>query len=752
MDKIGISMVIGAALAGSFHSTLGAAESKVDKLGAALRTASRRDKADANLAAARGELSDLDGQLAATAKRLGELRSSMAVGAPTRKMAKELKQVTSEYNTLYAATERARGKVKSAEDAHRGAARAADEQAAKLGRLGRSLEDVRVRHEKLGAAVRAHRAAQERQASARGGLFDAIAIGAAVKGLVGGATTFQSTLTDIAITADLPREKIQAIGRELAIIAQRTGQTRESLAEAFKVLVAAGMAPDVALGSLEAIGKTATASGASVEDVAKTVFSVLDNLKVAPGEALRAMDMLTLAGKQGNFELVDMARTFPQLTASMQRFLRGTEGVATLGAALQIARKGAGSNDDAANNLRNFLDKLAAPDTVKNFAKMGVNIEAHMKEAARRGVNPIEHMLKVIQKLTGGNEFKMGQLFGDMQVKSFLTPMLANMDEYRRIKADVLKANGTVDADANRRMNEDPAYGWSRLGDSLIRLRDSAIGPLLPPLIRLTDTVVAVLTPVAEFAQRNETLVSVIGTTIGFFVTGRVAVLGLGYAFAVVGTGIKALGVAFAANPIGLVLTGIALAAAVVYANWDKIGPMLGETWDWMRSKADELVAWFETIPDRMEQIGLDLALGLSNGIRNAWQSVKDSAVGMADGAVDSVKDFLGIRSPSRVFAGIGEFMGQGLAMGIDRSEGGVLSRMGQMAGRLAAVPLAAGAFALSGMSPAGAAVGAAAPGITINITVNGPADADDIATRVRAELEEYFRDASLARNARTFD
>jgi hypothetical protein len=57
---------------------------------------------------------------------------------------------------------------------------------------------------------------------------------------------------------------------------------------------------------------------------------------------------------------------------------------------------------------------------------------------------------------------------------------------------------------------------------------------------------------------------------------------------------------------------------------------------------------------------------GLVNGLRAAGGQVKDFLLGLIGNAVDSVKAFLGIRSPSRLFASIGKDMGRGMIVGLE--------------------------------------------------------------------------------------
>lgn len=58
----------------------------------------------------------------------------------------------------------------------------------------------------------------------------------------------------------------------------------------------------------------------------------------------------------------------PSLAPMMRGIAEGKEAMAEIGASLQIARIGSGSSDEAGNNLRNFLTKIFARDTQKQFA------------------------------------------------------------------------------------------------------------------------------------------------------------------------------------------------------------------------------------------------------------------------------------------------------------------------------------------------------------------------------------------------
>jgi len=67
-------------------------------------------------------------------------------------------------------------------------------------------------------------------------------------------------------------------------------------------------------------------------------------------------------------------------------------------------------------------------------------------------------------------------------------------------------------------------------------------------------------------------------------------------------------------------------------------------------------------------QVGKNIVTGLWNGISSMVSWIKDKISGFVGGIVSGVKGVLGIKSPSTVFAGIGDNMAEGLGEGFDRA------------------------------------------------------------------------------------
>src|SRR5574344_1374073 len=292
-------------------------------------------------------------------------------------------------------------------------------------------------------------------------------------------------LRELGNVGELSTKQLEGMDKRLASISRYTNQMRPEIAEGLNVLVASGIDPKKALDYMNVIGRTATGEQAEIVDISKTAFSVTDNLKVPVNELAKSMDILAMAGKEGRFELKDMAAAFPSLTAGASMLgMKGIPAVTQLGAALQVAMKGAGSAPEAANNLENFIQKVTSPLAVKNFQEnFGINLKDVLNNAAAQKKDVILEVLEVMQKASGGDIFKVSEVFQDKQVLSFIKPMLQNLDEYKRIKQSALSAEGIVDSDYNHMM-ETTVEQWKYLR---INMKELVFPHLHAPLAALNN-------------------------------------------------------------------------------------------------------------------------------------------------------------------------------------------------------------------------------------------------------------------------
>lgn len=483
----------------------------------------------------------------------------------------------------------------------------------RLGRAGMDVDRLREKYKAVTAELERQRALLDRikrleekrkhfadKASQAGGKMreSAVQLGVAAAPVIGSvlkSSEFNYQMQAIGNTADMDRGEIASLGKDIVEISREVGKSIEETQGAMGYLVAAGADVPVARDMLKSIGKAATGTSSEILDVAKAAFVLNDTLKVTPTQMQDALGKLVQAGKEGNFEFKDMAAELPTLGAGFVALkMQGTEAVATMGAALQIARKGAATSGEAANNMSNFVNKILSPETLKKAKKVfNVDLYKIVTNAQKNGGNPIEAAIEAVNKMTkGGDQKLLGELFGDMQVQNFVRPMLQNLDEYKRIKGEVLKAGSdTLERDFAS-MSDTAKEKMSKASGELGRLAN-AFGTVLEPAIG--DAAAAFnsfMVPVTKWVEENpKTVQSMTAVTVGalamktaffgakaaaFLVGGKAAAAAI--SFTKLGVAIKGIGTAIAwagrlamAHPAIMALTVGGAAAYAAYENRDKI-------------------------------------------------------------------------------------------------------------------------------------------------------------------------------------
>jgi len=167
------------------------------------------------------------------------------------------------------------------------------------------------------------------------------------------------------------------------------------------------------------------------------------------------------------------------------------------------------------------------------------------------------------------------------------------------------------------------------------------------------------------------------------------------------------------------------------------------------------VMSWFGIkLPAQFTEFGANILRGLVNGITGSMGAVKDAISNAGSSTIAWFKEKLGIHSPSRVFAQLGDYTMQGLALGLDRSEGEPIAKVSGLAQRLTqlgagiaigtATALPASAFdTRTPLSQGGFGAGMTIQGDKIEITFNVQAGTDPqaIARAVSAALDQRDRE-----------
>ncbi|WP_309474541.1 MULTISPECIES: phage tail tape measure protein [unclassified Pseudomonas] len=415
-----------------------------------------------------------------------------------------------------------------------------------LGRLNSNLDSLKRQGVEVGRLEKAYRsmgqAANKAEFKAKGHQqLDAgkagmkSAVGAAVVG-VGAlvvptkvSADFGAIVRDIAIKAGVankPQE--QEMSRKIIDTSRDTGMARNDVADVVNQLVGAGMELSKALEYAPVAAKFVVGQGSSGVDTAKMINALGQNAKITDAKQMQqALEAIAYQGQAGSFEAADMAKWFPELLANMGSIgITGMDAVTQLGAMLQVQMKTAGSSDEAANNLKNWMGKIGATDTVQAYKKAGIDYKGSMQTGLQNGMSTLETSMALAQKYIQATDpkraaamaeatskiskeadpekakammasleesLKTGDLFADMQVKAALSAYMQNKALYSQLKNDSRAATGILDKNLSER-RESSSQKWAEMAQSM----DDAMRSVGDALRPVTDTVAETLTKVTK--------------------------------------------------------------------------------------------------------------------------------------------------------------------------------------------------------------------------------------------------------------
>lgn len=527
---------------------------------------------------------------------------------------------------------------------------------------------------------------------------------------------FSSALEDIrqrtgpaaAGTADLQRN-IMALGRE-------TRQLPTDITRTLDVLTGKGMDLRTSLTLAEPIARMGTALKVDLADGAETAYAAIQNLRVEASQTERVLGIFAQAGQLGAFEVKSMARYLPALTGRMSLFGEsGERAAASLGAVLQVSRRMAGNDEEAANNIANLMDTLNSPEVIERFAKRaGVDLPRALQRLRNQGYDTYEAIAMLTQQATGGDAEKIGQLFGDRQARMGLLSIMQNLEDYRRIRQQSLDGGNTAIAKAfDSRVVNDASVNFRAFQTSLQALAITVGSSLLPQITPLIDKVTGAIDAFGRWADANPRAASAIMSTLGallalriglgvvqyavgglfgpfatlfrwfgrakelglfarsFSLFARVATSGIAIAVRAFGLlriaamflarGLMQAGLMMLANPIILAITAIVLVIAgagyLIWRHWDTIKAAFMAGLDYLTQAWTWIKGLIVRFPLAFGPLGL-----VARFVITHWEQVK--------GAFSSAIDFIGALIPR--FLAIGREIVNGLVAGITGNPGRV--------------------------------------------------------------------------------
>ena len=407
-------------------------------------------------------------------------------------------------------------------------------------------------------------AGREQLRSAAG---DAVKFGAAVALPMNVSAGYNAVVRDIGIKAGIAGTSRERDMKERVMqVSRDKGMPRDQAADLLNQLVSAGLDLKDALAYLPDAAAFSVGQGAAGGDTGAMIAALRQNAAITdPREMRRALEAIAYQGQAGAFEAPDMARHLPSLLAMMaDRGMRGLPAIQELGSMLQVQRGAAGTSDEAANNLKNWLSKISDEGTRKRYADAGINYQGSMDAAIARGMSTMEssfglarayieavdpeaakRMAKGLAEISQETDperaramvqalqasMKASDVFTDMQVKAALSAYMQGHGLYQKLKAESAEATGILDKNLEERRSASQQL-WREMGDAvsnaMVRIGD-AVAPITDLVAKLgTVSANFVGSVVQEFPRATAAIAAAAGGFIALRMAKGALTLGRG--------------------------------------------------------------------------------------------------------------------------------------------------------------------------------------------------------------------------------
>lgn len=534
--------------------------------------------------------------------------------------------------------------------------------------------------------------------------------------------------------------QIQALGREIPLATNdlaemvaagaRMGIVKDELIGFTRTAAIMANAFDLPAGELaEQMGKIATLYKIPIPAIGELadVINYLDDNAISKGSEI--IDVMKRIG--GTAEFLKMPAR--EAAALASTFL-------TLGSSAEIAGTAANAV------MRELSIATMQPKRFKEgLAAIGMGAKAIQDAMSKDATGTILKVLGALNKMPDEKRLTVAtQLFGK-EYGDDLAKLASGVEEYRRQIA-IAKSDGAMGSMLREHSAQiqTAASKWEMLKNRISELWVTIGEKLTPISNRVMDALGGMATRINELIRNNPILTSnigaVVGALAGSFAIWKMVTIGIwGATWA-----FRALSLAFATNPIGLILTGIAVGATLLWTNWDL------------------LTSKFKSQPDFWFWLGDQVTFGFLSGLMNRFQGVKEWVERSFGSVIEWAKSKLGIQSPSRVFAEIGQQTMAGFNVGFDGSANDVFGNVRSVLAKVTAAG-ASGALLATGSAYAGTAstpIKANSSGMTVvdnatynvYVTAETGANPKDIAKIVADQIFAMRRSEGALKRSRLYD
>jgi TP901 family phage tail tape measure protein len=249
-----------------------------------------------------------------------------------------------------------------------------------------------------------------------------------IKAIVSDVADYERALTRLQITADKSPEVMRAFSDQVMAASNATGLNRKDILDAASAYVALTGDMKTAQESTATWAKIAQATGTPIADISSTAAAMSQQLGITSGDMEAAFSGLAAQGKAGAIELKDLAGLMSQIAPMWGQFKdgKGAAGIAKLGAALQIVKRGFGGDaGETVTGLQSLLVSLQ-----KNAGRFeGAGVEVFDVKDGKKTMKDVFSIIDAISKSKLVNDPEaMEKAFGRVEAYRAYIQLSQNRD------------------------------------------------------------------------------------------------------------------------------------------------------------------------------------------------------------------------------------------------------------------------------------------------------------------------------------
>lgn len=522
---------------------------------------------------------------------------------------------------------------------------------------------------------------------------------------------FDSSMSKVAAISGATGDDFNFLTEKAQEMGAKTKFSASEAADAFTYMAMAGWKTGDMLDGIEGIMNLAAASGENLASVSDIVTDAITAFGLSAEDSGHFADVLAAASNSANTNVSMLGGSFKYVAPVAGALGYSIEDVSV---ALGLMANSGIKAEQAGTAMRSMLTRLAKPtkEVYSAFETLGISAEDALTNADG-SMKPLSETIGILrEKMSGLSETEQASaaasIAGQEAMSGLLAIVNASESDYQKLTDAIANADGTAQGMADT-MNDNLPGAITILKSAMEGLGIAIYENGSEALKGFVEKLTEVVTKITEFVGNGgiEKLINGFQNLLPWIAGATTAIVtfktasAISSVFEILTKAVDGqalswakLSAAMNANPfvliVTIILTLVSAFVTLILTN-EEFRNKIVAAWNVVKDTISGVVAalktfftetipnavqtafeWLKGIPEKMGEIGKDMVRGLWEGIKSMGKWLLDEFSGFVNNIIDGVKGVLGIHSPSRVFAGIGENMALGLGEGWNDEYGNI--------------------------------------------------------------------------------